>query len=72
LFAMIAEDLPQAIAALVNGDGKALPALAEHQRMGDLAAGMWRQAADAWYQRDRAAADALASRVRYLAGPTPG
>jgi phosphate transport system protein len=31
-------------------------------RMGDLASGMWRQAADAWYQRDRAAAVALAQR----------
>ena len=30
--------------------------------MGDLASGMWRQAADAWYQRDRAAAAALAGR----------
>jgi phosphate transport system protein len=32
LFAMIAEDLPHATAALLNGDGKALPALAEHQQ----------------------------------------
>lgn len=31
-------------------------------RMGDLAAGMWRQAADSWYQRDRTAAQALAER----------
>ena len=30
--------------------------------MGDLAAEMWRQAADSWYQRDRAAAEALAER----------
>ena len=123
LFAMIAGDLPHATAALLNGDSKALPALAGHQqiidalyprmeakisweimrqapvaedlrfllsvltiardferahrsvvhiaarahhslstslsprcralveRMGDLAAGMWRQAADAWYER---------------------
>ncbi|HEY2266882.1 MAG TPA: phosphate uptake regulator PhoU, partial [Streptosporangiaceae bacterium] len=29
------------------------------QRMGDLATGMWQQAADAWYQRDRAAAAGL-------------
>jgi phosphate transport system protein len=28
-------------------------------RMGELAAGMWRQAADAWYKRDRSAAAAL-------------
>jgi phosphate transport system protein len=32
------------------------------ERMGDLASVMWRQAADAWYQRDRAAAAALAER----------
>jgi phosphate transport system protein len=31
-------------------------------RMGDLAAEMWRQAADAWYQRDRAVARTLAER----------
>jgi phosphate transport system protein len=31
-------------------------------RMGDLAVEMWRQAADSWYQRDRAAAAALAER----------
>jgi phosphate transport system protein len=29
------------------------------ERMGTLAATMWRQAADSWYQRDRAAASAL-------------
>lgn len=29
-------------------------------RMGDLASAMWRQAADAWYQRDRTAAQTLA------------
>jgi phosphate transport system protein len=27
--------------------------------MGDLASGMWREAADAWYARDRSAASAL-------------
>jgi len=32
------------------------------ERMGDLASEMWRQAADSWYQRDRAAAVALAER----------
>ena len=32
------------------------------QRMGSLASAMWRQAADSWYQRDRAAASALAER----------
>src|SRR6202161_3914610 len=31
-------------------------------RMGDLASEMWRQAADSWYQRDPAAAAALAER----------
>ena len=31
-------------------------------RMGDLATEMWRQAADAWYERDRDAAAALAER----------
>jgi phosphate transport system protein len=30
--------------------------------MGELASEMWRQAADSWYQRDRAAAAALAER----------
>jgi phosphate transport system protein len=32
------------------------------EQMGDLAAEMWRQASDAWYQRDRAAGRALAER----------
>jgi phosphate transport system protein len=32
------------------------------ERMGTLAAEMWRQAADSWYQRDRSAANALADR----------
>jgi phosphate transport system protein len=31
-------------------------------RMGDLAAEMWRQAADSWYQRDRGGAESLADR----------
>jgi phosphate transport system protein len=31
-------------------------------RMGELASGMWRQAADAWYKRDRSAAAALDER----------
>ena len=138
LFAMIAEDLPRATAALLNGDGEVLPTLAKRQRdigdlcpqieamasreilrqapvacdlrfllsvlrimreferahrsivqiaarassgisadlspccrrlverMGELAAGMWRQAADAWYQRDRSAANALASQDEEL------
>ena len=32
------------------------------ERMADLASGMWCQAADCWYQRDRSAASALAER----------
>jgi phosphate transport system protein len=32
------------------------------ERMGDLVSGMWRQAADSWYQRDRSAAFALGER----------
>ena len=32
------------------------------ERMGDLASNMWRQAADAWYKRDRTAGFALSSR----------
>jgi phosphate transport system protein len=32
------------------------------ERMGNLAADLWRQAADCWYQRDRAAAFALSER----------
>jgi phosphate transport system protein len=32
------------------------------QRMGDTAVSMWNQAANAWYQRDREAADALEER----------
>ena len=32
------------------------------ERMGDLAADMWRQAADCWYQRDRTAVLALSQR----------
>jgi phosphate transport system protein len=32
------------------------------ERMGDLASGMWRQAADSWYKRDRGVAFALSER----------
>ncbi len=32
------------------------------ERMGTVAAEMWRQAADSWYQRDRSAANALGAR----------
>jgi phosphate uptake regulator len=61
LFAMIAEDLPRATAALLNGDGSVLPALTEHQ-----------QAVDTLYERLGDHAVIVASRVRYLAGPGPG
>ena len=36
------------------------------ERMAKLAAGMWRQAADSWYQRDRSAASALANRDKEM------
>jgi phosphate transport system protein len=36
------------------------------ERMGELAAEMWRRAADAWYQRDRTAAEALSRRDQDL------
>jgi phosphate transport system protein len=36
------------------------------ERMGDLASGMWRQAADCWYQRDRSTAAELAERDRMM------
>jgi phosphate transport system protein len=36
------------------------------ERMGNLASGMWRQAADSWYQRDRSAAFALAERNQLM------
>ena len=134
LFAMVAEDLPQATDALLNGNSEAARALAERDRaidalypeieelvnreillqapvavdlrfllsvlrivpelershdlvitiagmsnhilsedlsprarglvdrMGGLASAMWRQAADAWYQRDRSAAAKLVER----------
>jgi phosphate uptake regulator len=35
--------------------------------MGDLACGMWRQAADAWYDRDRSALPALSERQEQMA-----
>lgn len=134
LFAMVAEDLPRATQALLNGDSEVLAVLVERERiidalypeieelvnreivlqapvavdlrfllsvlrivpelershdlvlqianranhslsgdlsprtrglverMGELAAAMWRKAADAWYQRDRSAAFMLAER----------
>jgi phosphate transport system protein len=36
------------------------------ERMGSLASDTWRRAADSWYQRDRAAADALADNDREM------
>jgi phosphate transport system protein len=36
------------------------------ERMSDLAASLWEQAGDAWYQRDRSAAGALARRDQEL------
>jgi phosphate transport system protein len=36
-------------------------------RMGDLASAMWRQAADAWYDRDGSAASALAGQQQEMA-----
>jgi len=37
------------------------------RRMGDLASAMWRQAADAWYDRDPSAAAALAGQQEEMA-----
>lgn len=36
------------------------------ERMGEVASGMWRQAADAWHGRDRSAAPALRERDRQM------
>jgi phosphate transport system protein len=36
------------------------------ERMGDLASGMWRQAVDSWYQRDRFAAAKLSERNKEM------
>ena len=41
------------------------------ERMGNLASGMWRQAADSWYQRDRSAAAALRSATTRWTNCTP-
>jgi phosphate transport system protein len=107
LFAMVAEGVPLATQALLDGDNDAYLTLAADdlrfllsvlrivpelershdlvvhigasaghlleddlsqrarglvERMGELAADMWRQAADSWYQRDRSAARAVAER----------
>jgi phosphate transport system protein len=44
------------------GDDLTVRAKGLVERMGALATDMWRKAADAWYQRDRAAAQSLAGR----------
>jgi phosphate uptake regulator len=68
---MIADDLPRATAALLNGAHYSLstdlspPCRVLVKRMGDLAE-RWRQTADAWYERDQASADALARRDKKL------
>jgi len=58
-------DLVFQIAARANhilNDGLTPRSRGLAERMGALASGMWRQAADAWYQRDRSAADRLEER----------
>ena len=49
-----------------SGGGLTPLARALATRMADLAGGMWRQAADAWYQRDRTTAEALAGHGREM------
>jgi phosphate transport system protein len=58
-------DLIMQIAALpgLAGDGATARTRALTRHMSDLASAMWRRAADAWYQRDRTAADALTRRL---------
>ena len=48
------------------GGGLTPRARALTAQMGDLVGRMWSQAADAWYQRDRAAAAALAARAQEI------
>jgi phosphate transport system protein len=58
-------DLVVHIAARANrifGDDLSARARGLVEAMGDLAATMWRTAADAWYQRDRSAAQGLVER----------
>src|SRR5215471_11251660 len=73
LFNMVAEDLPAATDALlsVNSARRASHILNEDlsprsrgfiEQMGSVTSDMWRQAVDAWCQRDRAAAVALDER----------
>ena len=68
LFAMIAEGLPAATRALLGGRahpgrGPAAGQPRARRADGDLASGMWRQAADARYGRDRSAAAAIGERA---------
>jgi phosphate transport system protein len=46
----------------ILGDDLSARARGLIQRMGDLASGMWRMAADSWYHRDRSASFALTDR----------
>jgi len=58
-------DLVMQIASRANhilGEDLSLRCRGLIERMGDLASEMWRDAADSWYQRDRAAAAALDER----------
>jgi phosphate transport system protein len=48
------------------GGGLTPPVRVLAARMGDLAGRMWRQAANAWYQRDRSAAADLAERAQEM------
>ena len=54
--------------ASVHGAGLSPACRALAGRMGQVAADMWRQAADAWYQRDRSAASALGVRNEEMDG----
>ncbi len=56
---------------LILGDDLGPRASGLVARMGELAAEMWRQAADSWYQRDRTAAAALAERDEAWTSCTP-
>ena len=58
-------DLVVQIATRANhilGDDLSLRCRGLVERMGNLASGMWRQAVDSWYQRDRSVAATLAER----------
>src|SRR5712691_10075230 len=62
LFAMVAEDLPEATHALLSGEDLSPRTRGIVERMGKLASDMWRQAVDSWYQRDRSVAATLDGR----------